>query len=73
MLEHSSADREIPTDQSSVCAEVEKDPFMAAQREKDREKSVRYLLLNRHFVLLNCFVKFLLVTNNLGILLIKQQ
>ena len=41
MLEQSSADREIPTDQSSVCAEVEKDPFMVAQREKERVKAGR--------------------------------
>ena len=41
MLEQSSADREIPTDQSSVCAELEKDPFMLAAREKEREKSIR--------------------------------
>ena len=43
MLEQSSADREIPTDQSSVCAEVEKDPFMAAQRQQEREKAGRYI------------------------------
>ena len=41
MLEQSSADREIPTDQSSVCAELDRDPFMSTAREKEREKTAR--------------------------------
>lgn len=38
MLEKSSRDDKIPTDQSSVCAELDNDPDKMRQRIKEQEK-----------------------------------